>query len=75
MEDTIGLNATIINQPIAKYISVDTSLNLPAENVLNIIPPIARPQIIPNIDHPQGPLSGTSVNGVYVPAMSRYIEE
>ena len=47
------------------YRMVESNRNLAVKNqTLKITPAIAKPQMTPNIDHPQGPRNVVNVNGV-----------
>ncbi len=63
--------ATTTHHPISRYTVADAAGNRPTARLLNTTPAIARPHTTPSSVHPAAPRIDTSMNGVYVPAISR----
>jgi len=70
-----GLIAKIINQPINKYMIVESLLYFLEKNNLNTIPKKAIVHTITKSVVPNRPLKAINVIGVYVPAINRKIAE
>jgi len=66
-----GFTAIMMSQPMARYKIVESRGNLAPPKDLRRTPASAIPQTSPNSVQPQGPRRTPSVNGVYVPAISK----
>ena len=72
MACTSGLMAMTMTQPMATYTAVETFAKVPLPNhTLKSTPSAASVHTKPKSVHPHAPRRTPSVNGVYVPAMSR----
>ena len=73
-EDNNGLRNTTIIHPITTYIMVENVWNLPIKNSFRIIPVKAMIHTNENRVHPIQPCNVIRAKGVYVPAVSIYIQ-
>ena len=60
-----------MHHPIMMYTVADAAGNLPTARLLKITPATASVQTTPSSVQPSRPRMDTSMNGVYVPAISR----